>query len=156
VARAEERYPSIRAAAAQVAAATAGAGLARGAYLPRADLLWQTNRSTRNNVSGLLLPQSVVSPISGPVSPSSYDTIWNNAAGITVAWEPVDFGYRSEMVRAADAVRTATGADEALSKLQVGAAAADAFFLVLAADEAVHAAAAGVERARVLFQVVNA
>jgi outer membrane protein TolC len=82
--------------------------------------------------------------------------IWNNAAGLTVAWEAIDFGYRSEMVRAADAARTAAGADESLTRLQVGAAAADAFFSVLAADEAVHAAAAGVERARVLFQVVNA
>src|SRR4051812_29649579 len=71
VARATERYPAIRAAAAQVSAAAASAAVSRDAYLPRADLVWQTNRSTRNNISGLLFPQPVVSGISGPVSPDT-------------------------------------------------------------------------------------
>ncbi len=43
-------YPAIRAARAQVAAARAGIELARTAYLPRTDLLWQENRATRNNI----------------------------------------------------------------------------------------------------------
>jgi outer membrane protein len=156
VAQAIERYPSVRAGAAQVAAADANAAISRSAYLPRADAVWQINRSTRNNISGLLFPQPVISPISGPVSPESGASIWNHAAGLLVAWEPLDFGYRSGMVRAADAARQAAGADEALTKLQVGAAAADAYLTVLAADEAVRAADAGVERARVIFEVVNA
>jgi outer membrane protein len=156
VARAVERYPAVRAASAQVAAAAASTAIARDAYLPRADLLWQTNRATRNNISSLLLPQAIISGISGPVSPESSQSIWNNAAGVLVAWEPVDFGYRAETVRAAQSTRQAVGADEALTKLQVSAAAADAFFGVLAADEAVRAARAGTDRARVLFEVVNA
>ena len=156
VAQAVARYPAVRAAAAQVTAASASAAVARDAYLPRADLLWQTNRSTRNNISSLLLPQPVIAGISGPVSPETADSIWNNAAGVLVAWEPLDFGYRSGLVRAADASRKAAGADEALTKLQVATAAAEAFFAVLAADEAVRAAKAGIERGRVLFDVVNA
>ncbi len=156
VTQATDRYPSVRAAAAQVSAASANAALARDAYLPRADLIWQINRSTRNNVSGLLFPQGVVSPISGPVSPESGESIWNHAAGVLVAWEPLDFGYRAGLVRAADAGRQAAGADEALTRLQVATAAADAYLTVLAADEAVRAAAAGVDRARVIFEVVNA
>ena len=156
VAQATDRYPSVRAAAAQVSAASANAALARDAYLPRADVLWQINRSTRNNVSGLLFPQGVISPISGPVTPESGDAIWNHAAGVLVAWEPLDFGYRAGMVRAADAGRQAAGADEALTRLQVATAAADAYLTVLAADEAVRAATAGVDRARVVFDVVNA
>lgn len=156
VARAVERYPAVRAAAAQLTGATANAALARDAYLPRADLLWQVNRSTRNNVAGLLFPQPVLSPISGPVSPESGESIWNHAAGVLVVWEPLDFGYRSGMVRAADATRAAAAADETLTKLQVAAAAADAYLTVVAADEGVRAAAAGVARARVVFEVVNA
>jgi outer membrane protein len=157
VTQATDRYPSVRAAAAQVDAASASAALARDAYLPRADLLWQINRSTRNNISGLLLlPQGVIPNISGAVTPESGDSIWNHAAGVLVAWEPLDFGYRSGMVRAADAARAAAGADEALTKLQVATAAADAYLTVLAADEALHAATAGVERARIIFDVVNA
>jgi outer membrane protein len=156
VTQATERYPAVRAAAAQVSTASANAALARDAYLPRADLLWQLNRSTRNNTSGLLFPQGVISSISGAVIPESGDSIWNHAAGVLVAWEPLDFGYRSGMVRAADALRRAAGADESLTKLQVATAAADAYLTVLAADEAVRAATAGVERARVVFDVVNA
>src|SRR5207244_6166816 len=82
VTQATDRYPSVRAAAAQVSAASANAALARDAYLPRADVLWQINRSTRNNVSGLLFPQGVISPISGPVTPESGAPIWNHAVGV--------------------------------------------------------------------------
>lgn len=156
VARAVERYPSMRAAGAEVATAAANAALARDAYLPRADAVWQINRSTRNNISGLLFPQSVIAPISGPVTPESADSIWNHAAGVLFAWEPLDFGYRAGMIRSADAARDAAGADEALTKLQVQTATADAYLTVLAADEAVRAAAAGVARARILFDIVNA
>jgi len=36
-------------------AAESQVGVARTAYLPRTDLLWQTNRATANNIYGLLL-----------------------------------------------------------------------------------------------------
>lgn len=62
-----KNYPAVRVALERVAAAQAGIGLARTNYLPRADLLWQTTRATDNNITGLLLPQSIVSPITGAV-----------------------------------------------------------------------------------------
>jgi hypothetical protein len=55
-------FPEARAALAKVVGARAAVGLARTAYLPRTDLLWQTNRATYNNIAGLLLPQSVIPP----------------------------------------------------------------------------------------------
>src|SRR5438094_414199 len=55
-----DHYPAVRAARASVEASAAGLGLARTAYLPRADLLLQMNRATRNSVVGLLLPQPAV------------------------------------------------------------------------------------------------
>ena len=61
-----KNYPAIRAALAQRQAAEAGVELSRTNYLPRADMMWQQNRATRNNVFGLLLPQSVIPAISGP------------------------------------------------------------------------------------------
>ncbi len=57
-------YPSVRASQAQAAAAEAGIDVARVAYLPRVDMIWQQNLATRNNVFGLLFPQSVIPPIS--------------------------------------------------------------------------------------------
>src|ERR1039458_5476681 len=61
-------YPSIRISQEQINAASAGMQLARTAYLPRVDLLAQANRATRNNVFGLLLPQSTIPSMSGPAA----------------------------------------------------------------------------------------
>ena len=75
-------YPSIREMRARVEVADAGVDVARAAYAPRLDLLWQVNRATSNNVFGLLLPQAVVPPISGPVlGTTSFDSVWGSAAG---------------------------------------------------------------------------
>src|SRR5215510_9731010 len=62
-----EHYPAVRAAVEQVSASSAGVDVARSAYLPRLDALWQSNRATANNVFGQLLPQSVIPALSGPV-----------------------------------------------------------------------------------------
>jgi hypothetical protein len=78
-----KHYPAVRAALERSTAAQAGVGLARTAYLPRADTVWQTNRATDNNITGLLLPQSITAPISGPVpAPTSGRSAWGSAAGL--------------------------------------------------------------------------
>jgi len=157
VAQAIEKYPSVSVSLEQVSAAAAGINLARTSYLPRADFLTQANRATRNNVSGLLLPQSVISPISGPVLPDDRLTnVWGSAAGVLVSWEPFDFGLRKANVEAAGMARTRAEKAADLTKLQVASAAADAFLTVLAAEQSVRAAQAGVDRARAVYRVVDA
>src|SRR6185295_8598237 len=70
-------YPSVRVSQEQINAAAAGIQLARTAYLPKVDALAQVNRATRNNVFGMLLPQSVIPSISGPVLGSNnFGTAW--------------------------------------------------------------------------------
>jgi hypothetical protein len=82
-------YPAVRASLERAAASREGVSLSRTAYLPRTDLLWQSNRATRNNIFGLLLPQSAVPPISGPVLSSTADRgVWESAAGILRAGNP--------------------------------------------------------------------
>jgi len=77
-----DHYPSVRAALEQVNVSTATVSVARAAYLPRLDTLWQMNRATANNIFGQLLPQSVIPAISGPVLPSaSWDSVWGTAVG---------------------------------------------------------------------------
>src|SRR5215468_140501 len=77
-----KNYPAVRASLERSRAAEAGVGVARTSYLPRTDILWQTNRATDNNITGLLLPQSVIAPISGPVSLStSMQSAWGSAGG---------------------------------------------------------------------------
>src|SRR5713226_6778570 len=142
-----KNYPAVRAALERVNAAQAGVGLARTSYLPRADMLWQTNRATDNNITGLLLPQSVIAPITGAVTMSpSNQNAWGSAAGLLFSWEPVDFGYRGAKIGAARAIRDQATAEAALTRLDVALATVNAYLTVLAAQRTVHAAEADLQR----------
>jgi outer membrane protein len=127
--------------------------LARTAYLPRIDVLAQANRATRNNVFGMLLPQSAIPSMSGPVlGTNNFGTAWGSAIGVLVSWEPFDFGLRRASVAAATAARTqyeAASQEDPGSKCTV--AAADAYVTLVAAQETVRAAQAGVDRAEGYF-----
>jgi outer membrane protein len=150
-------YPSIRISQEQINAAAAGIQLARTAYLPRVDLLAQANRATRNNVFGLLLPQSSIPSMSGPViGTNNLGTAWGSAVGALVTWEPFDFGLRKASVDAANAVRAQHEATLKRTQFEVAAAAADAYVTLVAAQETVRAAQAGVDRAEVLARTIDA
>ena len=152
-----KNYPSIRVSQEQIDAAAAGIQLARTAYLPRADLLAQANRATRNNVFGLLLPQAVIPSISGPVlGTNNFGTAWGSAVGTLVTWEPFDFGLRRANVAAATAARTQQEATLKRTQFDVMVAAADAYVTLVAAQETVHAAQAGVDRANVILRTIGA
>ncbi len=154
---ATSNYPSIRASQAQADAAGAGVDLARAAYLPRADMLWQQNMATRNNVFGLLFPQTVVPPISGPqLDTTSMRGAAGSAVGLLMTWEPFDFGLRRAGVDLARAARTQAEAGVEVTRLDVATAAADAFLGLLAAEQAEDAAQAIVERMEVFARAVQA
>jgi outer membrane protein len=142
-----KNYPAVRASLERVSAAKAGVGLARTSYLPRADMLWQTIRATDNNITGLLLPQTVIAPITGAVTLSpSNQSAWGSAAGLLFSWEPFDFGYRAAKVDAARAVRNRANAESSLTRLDVAVATVNAYLTVLAAEQTVHAAQADIDR----------
>jgi outer membrane protein len=156
VEQAMTKYPAVRASLQQVSAAAAGINLARTRYLPRADFMGQVNRATHNNVFGMLLAPSIISPISGPVlRTNSLDTVWGSAVGLLVSWEPFDFGLRRANVGLANLARDVANAQVAVTRLQAGTAAADAYLTIAAAQQTLLAARAGVERAKVLDQVVE-
>lgn len=150
-------YPSIRVSQEQINAASAGMQLARTAYLPRVDLLAQANRATRNNVFGLLLPQSTIPSMSGPViGTDNLGTAWGSAVGTLVTWEPFDFGLRRASGAAAAAARTQSEAALQRTEFDVSVATADAFVTLIAAQEMVRAAQAGVDRVEVLLRTIGA
>jgi outer membrane protein len=150
-------YPAVRSAHEQVAAARGGVDLARTSYLPRLDSLWQSNRATANNIFGLLLPQSVITPISGPVLPStSGRSVWGSAAGLLFTWEPFDFGYRHATVNSARSLEQQSEAQQALTRLGVATNAMDAFFNLVAAEENVRVAQASVRRWDIFNKSVHA
>jgi outer membrane protein len=151
-----KNYPAVRASLERVSAAQASVGLARTSYMPRADMLWQTNRATDNNITGLLLPQSVIAPITGSVTLSpSNQSAWGSAAGLLFSWEPFDFGYRGAKVDAASAVRNRAAAEASVTRLDVGVATVNAYLTVLAAEQTVQAARADVERREIFNKAVR-
>src|SRR5712671_703382 len=151
-----KNYPAVRASLEKVGAAQAGIGLAQTNYLPRADVVWQMNRATDNNITGLLLPQSIIAPISGPVpAMTSNRSAWGSAAGLLFSWEPVDFGYRGATVGAARAARDQATAEASLTRLDVAIATVNAYLTVLAAQRSVRATDADVQRRETFDKAVR-
>ena len=153
---ATDHYPSVKAAIEEVNASSAGVNVAKAAALPRLDGVWQTNRATVNNVTGLLLPQSVVPGISGPpLLDASSRSAWGTAAGALFTWEPFDLGLRAAEVRSAEAALTRARASEGLTRLEVEAAVASAFLAVVQAEQAVTATQADVDRRTLLARAAQ-
>jgi outer membrane protein TolC len=153
---AADHYPSVKAAIEEVNASSAGVSVAKAASLPRLDSVWQINRATANNVTGLLLPQSIVPGISGPpLLDASSQSVWGTAAGALFSWEPFDFGLRGAQVRSAEAALTRARATEGLTRLDVETTVAGAFLAVVQAEQAVTAAQADVDRRTLLARAAQ-
>jgi outer membrane protein TolC len=152
-----EHYPTLKAAASEVAAAVGDDDVARGAWRPRLDGMWQTNRGTTNNVFGQVLPPSILPSLSGPVLASaSSDSVWGSAVGALFTWEPFDFGLRDASLGRANAAVVRARAGEALTRLEVQATVGAAFLTVVADEQAVTAATADVSRRQTLARRVHA
>jgi outer membrane protein len=157
VENAAKNYPSIRVSQEQMNAAAAGIRLARTAYLPRVDALAEVNRATRNNVFGMLLPQSVIPSMSGPVvGTNNLGSTWGTAAGGLVSWEPFDFGLRRANVSVAEATRAQSEASLKRTEFEASSATIYAYLTLAASQETVRAAQAGVDRAETIVRTTNA
>ena len=153
---AKAHYPAIRATLAQQQAAHEAVGLARTAYLPRTDILWQTNRATANNIYGLLLPQNVIPGISGPViAADNARSAWSSAGGALASWQPFDFGVRGAKVDAAKRDDEAAKEAADLTILEVTAGAGSAFFDLAAAEQLVTVAEANLRRYEAFAKAVH-
>jgi outer membrane protein len=151
-----DHYPTVRAALEQVNASTAGVSVAKSAYLPRLDSLWQSNRGTTNNIFGQVLPQSVIPAMSGPVlASSSSGSVWGSATGALFSWEPFDFGLRQATVAGAEAAVARARAGEALTRLDVQTAVGTAFLNIVGGQRAVSALQADVDRRDLLSRAVH-
>ena len=155
---AQKNYPAIRAARAAQQAAEANVELTRTwLTLPRTELLVQENRSSRNNVFGLLLPQSTLPSISGPdLGTRTARSAWGSAAGLLISWEPFDFGLRQSKINLAQATSKQAKAQAELSEFEATLAAADAFLTAVATEQAVRVTRANLDRQETFFQAVKA
>lgn len=143
---ADRSYPAVKAALQEKVAAASGVDAARAAYAPQVNLLWQINKSTINNSTGLLFPQGVLPSITGSVLPQVSTTAWNEGAGVLVDFTALDFGVRGARLEAARAGSKAASEAYELTRLQVMDATANAYLNVLAAEVLLRAAQANVDR----------
>lgn len=156
MAAAARQHPGTAEAAAQAAAAAEGVNLARAAYLPRLDAMWQVTRASRNNVFGAFFPTLVV-PISGPVlGTESFESAWGTATGLLFAAEVFDFGRRAALVTEARAGQQAAEAQADAARLEASVRAADLFLTAAGAAAVVHADSTTVTRLETLQQAVTA
>ena len=156
IALALKNYPTIRERQAEAEAAREEIELARTAYRPRVDLLGQVNRATVNNITGLVLPQSIVPTLSGRPSDSpSISTAWGSAAGALLSWEPFDFGRRRAALDVARTGAQRVEAEVEITRLDVAIAAADFFLATAAAEQSVRVAEANVERQQTFADAVR-
>ena len=143
---AEAKYPAIRAAQQQQEAARNAIGVARTAYLPRADILWQANRATTNKPNIAPMPQGFVPIPDTPARATTGHPDWNTLTGVLLAWQPFDFGVRHDQVGIAKlGLESAQHATD-LTRLDVASAAAGAYLDVVAARQAVAVQQANVDR----------
>src|SRR5258708_29866644 len=156
LAMSQDKYPAIKASLEQQAAAQHQIGVAKTAYLPRVDLLWQTNRATDNNRTGLLLPQSVLPSISGPVAGDAPGrSAWSSAGGVLINWQPFDFGARAAQVNVARKGALAAVGATNLTRLGIAAGTANAYLDVVAAHGLVSVAQANVSRMQTFADSVH-
>jgi outer membrane protein TolC len=152
---ADRQYPAVKAALEESTAADRRVDEAKTAYLPQVNLLYQIDRATVNNITGVLLPQSVIPSISGPVLPQTGQSDWNSAAGALVSWRVFDFGQRAAKVDAARQTARSARAAVDLTRLDVGTATLDAYLNVLAADALVQTDQANLERLQAFAKSVH-
>lgn len=152
---AEKNYPSIRVATEQEAAAQDSIGIARTAYLPRADFLWQTNRATVNKPNFVPLPQGVVPIPSTPARATTGRSDWNTLTGVLLTWQPFDFGVRRAQVSAAGFGYESARQSTQLTRLDVLSSTAGAFLDVVAATQQVQVQQANVNRMEIFAKNVH-
>lgn len=151
-----DHYPAVRISLARLTQAQANVGLAKTQYLPSANLLWQTNRGTFNNIFGQLLPQAVIPSMSGPVLGSTSNTsAWGSAGGALGSWQPFDFGLRHANVLEAQASANVAAQAVNVTRLQVAQATANAFLAAVAAQQNVTAAQANVDRWQTFAKAIH-
>jgi outer membrane protein TolC len=135
--RAETNYPLLKSRALDVLAAEKGIDISRSTIIPTLDASYQLNRSTYNNITGMVYPQFII-PISGP--PSSENNMkgaFGSAASLLLNWQPITFGLRKAQVDYSKANFQYTSSDAQNEIFQHKVKVINAYLDVLTANELV-------------------
>ena len=153
-----KNFPTIRYAKAKVLQTRAGITLARTAYLPTFDALFQELRTTSNVIAGSVFPQTldVIPMQTGQERKgSSLSSIFADNVGSNFSWELYDFGLRHANVSLAKSDFSQANAQVRLTDLDVAAAAAEEYLKTVAAKQTIRAQKATVKRMEAWALIVH-
>jgi outer membrane protein len=135
---AEAHAPRLKARESEVRGAEDALHLGQAKMLPSLDLGAQAARATDNNITGLMLPQSTIFPITGPVlATTSGRTVYGSAYGAVLSWTPFTFGQRPAEIRQAREELALARENSAGELFDLRARVAAAFLDLLSARELV-------------------
>lgn len=154
---ADANYPSIQAAIARQETARSGVSLAKTAYLPRLDTVYQEVRGSTSPMNSIYVPVLHLPLVTAPDTRERDfgRSVWASTTGFVMNWELIDFGLRRAQVRAAQASHREAQAGVVYTRFDVAVAVADAYFAVLQAEQRVRAERANVERFEVFAEAVH-
>lgn len=155
---AEDNFPSIQGALAREEHARRNISLARTAYLPRLDAVYQEVRGSTSPMNSIYVPVLHLPLVTaGEFQRRDFGrSVWASTTGTVFNWELIDFGLRRALVRTAQAQHRESQVGTLSTKFDVAVAASDAFFAVLVAEERVRAERANLERFEVFAEAVHA
>jgi outer membrane protein TolC len=156
IAFATAHHPQLRADAADVRAASESVDVERAKYTPDLELFVQLDRATTNAVPGVYFAVPALPIVAGMPGRTFDSGHWGSEAGVSASWDALGFRKWDAMIDKARADVQLARDSAAASALDVQYMAAEKFLVAAERDQAVAAAKAGVDRAQVFLNIVQA
>src|SRR5512140_3210304 len=153
---ATSHHPTLKVDEADVRAATEAVDVERAKYTPDLELFAQVDRSTTNAVPGAYFAVPGLPVVAGTPGRTFDSGHWGTEVGASASWDALGYRKWDAMSAKARAEVQLARASAAASALDVQYLAADRFIAALERDQAVAAAKAGVDRAQVFLNIVQA
>jgi outer membrane protein TolC len=149
-------HPITRADAADVRAAGEAVDVERAKYTPDLELFAQADRATTNAVAGVYYAVPGLPVVAGTPGRSFDSGHFGTEVGASISWDALGPRKWDRMIDKAHAEVQLARDSAAASTLDIEYAAADKLIVVVERDQAVAAAKAGVDRAQVFLNIVQA
>jgi len=126
-------------------------------YLPESLFQWQEILASHNKLTEIFFGSPVFPAVSGPATNNvNMEPVFFSAGGFSIDWAPIDFGLHKARIGLAKSQSNQAAANLAVTDLDVGLAAANAFLDAVIAVQQIKAAQQNVASFEQFSQVVHA
>ena len=155
---AQHNYPTILKAQSQVHAAKRNVTIQKiNEYMPESLMQYQEIMASHNKLTQVFFGSPVFPAISGPAAnDTSMEPYFFTAGGVSIDWSPLDFGLHKARIQLAKTLADQARTQYAVSDLDIGLTAANAFLDAVIAVQQVRAAEQNVTSFEQFDQVVHA